>query len=127
MAVAYLWAFELYPTVVRSQGMTICQITGRIGSAAAPFIATNLSAFNKSLPFIVFGASSLVSLLLSLLLPETNNVKTREVFDDFLENKSKHDVLDIKNKADVAREVKHMSERGQDSKESVSSLLLSKD
>ena len=126
-SVAYLWAFELYPTVVRSQGMTICQITGRIGSAAAPFIATNLSAFNKSLPFIVFGASSLVSLLLSLLLPETNNVKTREVFDDFLENKSKHDVLDIKNKADVAREVKHMSERGQDSKESVSSLLLSKD
>lgn len=126
-SVAYLWTFELYPTVVRSQGMTICQIAGRIGSAAAPFIASNLSVLYKPLPFIVFGVFSLVSLLLSLLLPETNNVKTREIFDDFLEHISKHDASNIENKADVACDVGHVSDRGESSKESVSSLLLNKD
>ena len=85
-AVVHLWTFELFPTVVRSQGLTICQLTGRIGSAAAPFIATNLSAFSKSLPFIVFGVFTLVSLLLSCILPETNNMKTRESFEDFFKS-----------------------------------------
>ena len=78
-AVVHLWTFELFPTVVRSQGLTICQL-------AAPFIATNLSAFSKSLPFIVFGALTLVSLLLSCILPETNNMKTRENFEDFFKS-----------------------------------------
>ena len=85
-AVVHLWTFELFPTVVRSQGLTICQLAGRIGSAAAPFIATNLSAFSKSLPFIVFGVFTLVSLLLSCILPETNNMKTRESFEDFFKS-----------------------------------------
>jgi len=39
-AVLYVWSFELYPTVVRSQGQTLGQLGGRIGSVAAPFIAT---------------------------------------------------------------------------------------
>ena len=85
-AVVHLWTFELFPTVVRSQGLTICQLAGRIGSAVAPFIATNLSAFSKSLPFIVFGVFTLVSLLLSCILPETNNMKTRESFEDFFKS-----------------------------------------
>ena len=85
-SVVHLWTFELFPTAVRSQGLTICQLAGRVGSTAAPFIATNLSAFSKSLPFIIFGAFTLVSLLLSCILPETSNMKTRENFEDFFKS-----------------------------------------
>ena len=38
------------------------------------------------LPFIVFGVFTLVSLLLSCILPEINNMKTREIFEDFFKS-----------------------------------------
>ena len=78
----YLWTFELFPTVVRSQGVVVCQIAARAGSATAPFLATDLSLVNKALPFIVMGTFGLISFFLSLRLIETNNMRTREHFED---------------------------------------------
>ena len=85
----YLWAFELFPTVVRSQGIVVCQIAGRVGSAAAPFLATNLSLVNKTLPFIVMGMFGLVSFFLRFRLIETNNMQTREHFEDLFHDSPK--------------------------------------
>ena len=85
----YLWSFELFPTVVRSQGIVVCQIAGRIGSAAAPFLATNLSLVNKALPFIVMATFGLLSFFLSFRLIETNNMRTREHFEDLLHDSPK--------------------------------------
>ena len=85
----YLWTFELFPTVVRSQGIVVCQIAGRFGSAAAPFLATNLSLVNKALPFIVMGIFGLVSFFLSFRLIETTNMRTREHFEDLFHDSSK--------------------------------------
>ena len=85
----YLWTFELFPTVVRSQGIVVCQIGGRIGSATAPFLATNLSLVHKALPFIVMGTFGLVSFFLSFRLIETNNLRTREHFEDLFHDSPK--------------------------------------
>ena len=85
----YLWTFELFPTVVRSQGIVVCQISGRVGSAAAPFLAANLSLVNKAFPFIVMGTFGLVSFFLSFRLIETNNVRTREHFEDLFHDSPK--------------------------------------
>ena len=85
----YLWTFELFPTVIRSQGIVVCQIAARVGSAAAPFLTSNLSLVNKSLPFIVMGTFGLVSFFLSFRLIETNNMGTREHFEDLFHDSPK--------------------------------------
>ena len=86
----YLWTFELFPTVVRSQGMMLCQIAGRIGSATAPFLARNLALVSKALPFTVMGASGLLSFFASFKLAETYGLRTREKFEDLFQKSSKH-------------------------------------
>ena len=66
-----------------------CQIAARVGSAAAPFLTSNLSLVNKSLPFIVMGTFGLVSFFLSFRLIETNNMGTREHFEDLFHDSPK--------------------------------------
>jgi len=83
--ILYIWSFELYPTVVRSQGQTLGQVAGRIGAVAAPFIATSLSSIYRPLPFVLMATIAVVALFLSLTLPETGKKKTRENFDDFFD------------------------------------------
>ena len=85
----YLWTFELFPTVVRSQGLILCQIAGRFGAVAAPFIATNLAATSKALPFILMSILGFLSVLFGFVLPETNKKASRENFEDFFVNSSK--------------------------------------
>ena len=85
----YLWTFELFPTVVRSQGLILCQIAGRFGSVAAPFIATNLAATSKALPFILMSILGFLSVLFGCILPETNKKASRENFEDFFVNSLK--------------------------------------
>ena len=85
----YLWTFELFPTVVRSQGLILCQIAGRFGAVAAPFIATNLAATSKALPFILMSILGFLSVLFGCILPETNKKASRENFEDFFVNSSK--------------------------------------
>ena len=92
-SVLYLWTFELFPTVVRSQGLILCQIAGRVGAAGAPFIATNLAESNKSLPFIVMGAAGFLSALFGCWLSETNERKTRENYEDFFDISSRNLVI----------------------------------
>ena len=85
----YLWTFELFPTVVRSQGLILCQIAGRFGAVAAPFMATNLAATSKALPFIMMSILGFLSALFGCILPETNKKASRENFEDFFVNSSK--------------------------------------
>jgi len=83
--VLYVWSFELYPTVVRSQGQMLGQVAGRIGSASSPFIATTLSSIYRPLPFVLMAGISVLSLVFSLILPDTDKNKTRENFDDIFD------------------------------------------
>jgi len=83
-AVLYVWSFELYPTVVRCQGQTLCQVASRIGSAVALFVVTSLVNIYRPLPFILMAAIAVCASFSSLILPETEKKKTRENFENFL-------------------------------------------
>lgn len=78
----YIWTLELYPTVVRTQGMTICQISCRVGSASAPFIVNVLRNVWPPLPFIIMCGASILAALMGLILPETSGKATREKYED---------------------------------------------
>eukprot|EP00795_Rhopilema_esculentum_P015781 gene15781-7079_t len=77
----YLWSVELHPTVVRSQGMGVLQITSRLGAASAPWVAQWLRHFHTSLPFILMGGLTATAAFLCFILKETKGMQTAEVLE----------------------------------------------
>ncbi|XP_028393936.1 organic cation transporter protein-like [Dendronephthya gigantea] len=66
----YIHTAELYPTVIRNNGMGFASLCSRIGGICAPFIVDGTPT---AFPYVVFGSASILAGLLSLLLPETKN------------------------------------------------------
>jgi MFS family permease len=67
---------ELYPTAVRATAAGICYNTGRIASAAAPFVIGSLASTRGfGTAFAVAGVSYLVAAFLWIWIPETGNAE----------------------------------------------------
>ncbi|XP_052087784.1 organic cation transporter protein-like isoform X2 [Mytilus californianus] len=85
-ACIYVWAAELYPTVVRNTGIGIGCSFGNIGAMISPYIAdiNKLITGNlgRALPFVIFGSLSILAGILSLWLPETLNHNLPETIED---------------------------------------------
>ena len=70
----YLYTGELFPTQVRSLCVGVSSMVGRLGAIISPYIAElGLLTGLPWLPMAVFAGTSLLSGLLTLLLPETRN------------------------------------------------------
>jgi len=73
-AMVYVYAAEIFPTVVRNVGLGSASMCARVGSIIAPFVGRELGqATSPVVPLIIFGATSLLAGVLVLLLPETRN------------------------------------------------------
>lgn len=70
--VVYLYASEMFPTVVRNVGIGLCSMMARVGSMVAPFVA-GLGVHVLWLPPVIFGIMPLISGLLCLIMPETKD------------------------------------------------------
>ncbi|XP_046583400.1 organic cation transporter protein-like [Haliotis rubra] len=85
-AIIYIFAAELFPTVVRNSGMGGSSFSARIGGILSPYIAdlgTIVDGdFGNALPLLVFGAMTVAAGILALWLPETLNRKLPETIDD---------------------------------------------
>jgi MFS family permease len=65
---------ELYPTAVRATAGGVCYNTGRIASAAAPFVVGSLAASRGFFAaFAVAGAAFLLAAVMWIWIPETRN------------------------------------------------------
>ncbi|XP_065064777.1 organic cation transporter protein-like [Rhopilema esculentum] len=97
----YVWSLELYPTSIRGEGMGFLQITARVGSALAPWIAKWLRVFHVMLPFSLMGALSLLSSVLLLVLAETKDRETLETVNQLfkLDSENNKDILVLKESA----------------------------
>eukprot|EP00794_Sanderia_malayensis_P005283 gene5283-biopygen4317 len=86
-----IWSGELIPTVVRSQGLSLLNLSAALGSFCAPWIAQWLRHFHAVAPYVAMGAIAIISTSLCTFLHETNGEPTKEVltFD------RKDNVLDI--------------------------------
>ncbi|KAM6922183.1 solute carrier family 22 member 7-like [Lycodopsis pacificus] len=77
----FLYTTELYPTVVRQNGMGYTNFMCRLGMLVAPLILL-LEDVWTALPQVILGSVAITSGLVALLLPETLNVRLPETIDD---------------------------------------------
>jgi len=77
----YMWSSEIYPTVVRTQGMGFNIITSRTGAALSPFVKL-LEHIHPSVPFFLMTVTTFITVIFCLFLPETLGKPTREKFED---------------------------------------------
>ncbi|CAJ0954140.1 unnamed protein product, partial [Mesorhabditis belari] len=71
--VNHLYSAELFPTAVRTMARAVCNIGGRLGSVAAPWVVS-LDSFSFIAPYSAFTVFLSVQWIVSLcFLPETRN------------------------------------------------------
>eukprot|EP00210_Caulerpa_lentillifera_P007948 g7587.t1 len=81
-AVAYLYASELFPTVIRNATIGYASSAARIGGILAAFIPVTGRFFGEGFPFVVFGGVGILAGACCFLLPETLGVPTTETLED---------------------------------------------
>uniref|UniRef100_A0A671XNE7 Solute carrier family 22 member 13b n=1 Tax=Sparus aurata TaxID=8175 RepID=A0A671XNE7_SPAAU len=74
---AYIYTSELYPTVLRQNGVSISSACARLAGFLAPLFRL-LDVYHYSIPMLIYGISPLIAGGLCWLLPETLNVQLKE-------------------------------------------------
>lgn len=84
----YIYASELFPTVVRNVGMGSSSVCARIGGILAPLVPT-LATISPPLPFVVFGACCFIAVCTCFAIPETLNCQIPDTIEDLTATASK--------------------------------------
>ncbi|CAG5027905.1 unnamed protein product [Parnassius apollo] len=80
-ATVYLYAGELFPTVVRNSGVGLASMVARIGSMVAPFVATLRETYFW-IPPLAFGIVPIIGAGLCILLPNTRGKKLPDTLEE---------------------------------------------
>ncbi|KAL2307154.1 hypothetical protein Nmel_000102 [Mimus melanotis] len=70
---SYVYAAELFPTVIRQTGVGLCSTMARVAGILAPLIIP-LDQYHRAIPMAIFGSIPAVVALLCILLPETRGI-----------------------------------------------------
>ncbi|NWT16829.1 S22AD protein, partial [Vireo altiloquus] len=70
---SYVYAAELFPTVIRQTGAGLCSMSARAAGILAPLIIP-LDQYHRAIPMAIFGSIPVVVALFCILLPETRGV-----------------------------------------------------
>ena len=87
--------------------MGFLQITSRVGSALAPWLAKWLGVVSVAVPFSLMGGLSLTGAALLITLSDTKDKATFETIDQLLDakKKAKNGSLIFRNKGDGEKEL----------------------
>ncbi|XP_043118177.1 solute carrier family 22 member 7-like [Puntigrus tetrazona] len=80
----FLYTTELFPTVMRQNGLGYASFMARLGASVSPLIML-LEDMWKLLPEVIFCTVAIFSGLIAWLLPETNNTRLPETIEDIEE------------------------------------------
>uniref|UniRef100_A0A667YMB0 Solute carrier family 22 member 13b n=1 Tax=Myripristis murdjan TaxID=586833 RepID=A0A667YMB0_9TELE len=73
----FVYTAELYPTVLRQNGLGLNSMCGRVAGILAPLI-TLLDVYHHSIPMVLYGILTMASGCLCFFLPETLNVELQD-------------------------------------------------
>ncbi|XP_029955554.1 solute carrier family 22 member 13-like [Salarias fasciatus] len=76
-SIIYVYTAELYPTVIRQNGVGLNAMFARVAGILAPLIKL-LGVYHHSIPMVIYGTVPVVAGGLCLLLPETRNAELQE-------------------------------------------------
>ncbi|XP_059196834.1 solute carrier family 22 member 7-like [Centropristis striata] len=79
--IVFLYTTELYPTVMRQNGLGYSSFMGRMGVSVSPLIILLEEAWGH-LPSTIFSLMAVVAGLSASLLPETTNIRLPETIED---------------------------------------------
>lgn len=77
----YIYAGEIFPTIVRNVGCGTASVFARVGSMIAPFIAKPIYGAQWITPMI-FGVIPIIGAILCIFLPETLNCKLPDSIEE---------------------------------------------
>ncbi|XP_072106542.1 solute carrier family 22 member 6-like, partial [Mobula birostris] len=83
----FLYASELYPTVIRQTGIGLIATMARMGAMVAPIVRMS-GDYIPFLPSTIYGGVAVIAGLTALLLLETRNIPLPETIED-AENRAK--------------------------------------
>ncbi|KAG1954155.1 solute carrier family 22 member 13b [Pimephales promelas] len=78
--IVYVYTAELYPTVVRQNGVGLNSMCARVAGILAPLIGL-LNVYHHSIPMVIYGSLPFVGGALTFLLPETLNTELQDHTD----------------------------------------------
>uniref|UniRef100_A0A915ID94 Organic cation transporter 1 n=1 Tax=Romanomermis culicivorax TaxID=13658 RepID=A0A915ID94_ROMCU len=93
--IIYIFAGELYPTVVRAMGMGMSSMIAGIGLLLAPYLVS-LGLYHRILPLLIMGAFTIMAGLLSLFLPETTDAPLLQSIEEAERFKSTRNLFSLK-------------------------------
>ncbi|XP_075067343.1 solute carrier family 22 member 13-like [Mixophyes fleayi] len=76
-SVCYIYAAELFPTVIRQNGVGLCSMTARVAGIGAPLISL-LDKYHPAIPLAIYGSVPIIGGSLCFLLPETRNKELQD-------------------------------------------------
>ncbi|XP_075068277.1 solute carrier family 22 member 13-like [Mixophyes fleayi] len=80
-SICYIYAAELFPTVIRQNGVGLCSMTARVAGIIAPLISL-LDKYHPAIPMSIYGSGPVIGGLLCFLLPETRNMDLQDHTDE---------------------------------------------
>ncbi|CAF0726177.1 unnamed protein product [Adineta steineri] len=80
--IIYIYANETFPTHGRNTGMGVCSMISRLGAIIGTFSNDHLTRAWPHTPIVVYGATSVVAMLLATIFPETLNKPLPQTITD---------------------------------------------
>ncbi|XP_077347346.1 solute carrier family 22 member 13-like isoform X1 [Lithobates pipiens] len=71
-SICYIYAAEVFPTIIRQNGVGLCSMTSRVAGIIAPLINL-LDQYHPAIPMAVYGSGPIIGGLSCFFLPETRN------------------------------------------------------
>ena len=96
----YIWSVELYPVMIRSQGMGYLQLVAHWTSGAAPLVTKGLKHYGNWCPFVAIGLPALIATGIAMWLPETYDESQIGSKNKDMESKNKEIGIANKKKKD---------------------------
>ncbi|KAM9839710.1 solute carrier family 22 member 13b [Aulostomus maculatus] len=79
-SIVYVYTAELYPTILRQNGVGLNSMCARVAGILAPLIRL-LDVYHHTIPMVMYGTIPIAAGCLCLLLPETHNTELQDHAD----------------------------------------------